>query len=216
MAAGSIRNRQTTSEPRLGRMEFGRPGRVAIGVRVLRGQAVAIALAGSRHSPAFAGRALLLLSDPKVPSTLRPFHALARLPREEAESLVKRDVAVVRKAAARSVRAFARRLLDAGARVSRLAIVSDSDPQEIDNSHLRAHADERRLFRESIASAARDLGIASEILLDRDPVAAAICRLAIKRTRLNQLLTAISETAGLPWRSDEKTAALAALIALSH
>src|SRR5262249_47329343 len=81
-------------------------GVIAIGIRVLRGKAVAIAIRGGLATPSYAGRAEMMLSDPKFQSTLRPFHAMARLPFGKALPMVKRDEALVRKAASKSVSSF--------------------------------------------------------------------------------------------------------------
>ncbi len=180
----------------------------AIGIRVRRGMAVAIAISADRESPIFAARAELLLSDPKVPSSLRPLHALARQPMEIARPIIERDTKLVLEAAAESVRRFVSQLGDRGWRASGAAIVSDGEPPKIDNPHLEAHRDERRLFREAIASATRNHGIESIFLVEDEA--------AEESAKLTRWLAQIGESAGRPWRADEKIAALAARIAMAR
>ena len=188
----------------------------AIGIRVVRGMAVAIAIGNDHFSPSFVGRAELMLSDPRKPSTMRPYHWLARMAREAAEPLVARDVATVHQAASKSVRAFVERLRKAKAVLRSATIVSDGDPPKIGNPHLQAHADERRLFREATAAALDECGIDSIFLLEEQVTDKAATKIGVSATRLEQWLTEIGATAGRPWRTDEKTAAVAAWIALTR
>jgi hypothetical protein len=178
--------------------------------------AVAIAIGGDHFSPSFVKRAELMLSDPRKPSTMRPYHSLARMAREAAEPLVARDVAMVHQAASKSVRAFIERLREAKVLLRSAAIVSDRDPPKIGNPHLQAHADERRLFCEATAAAWDECGIGSIFLLEEQVTDKAATKIGVSATRLEQWLTEIGAAAGRPWRTDEKTAAIAAWIALTR
>ena len=190
-------------------------GRIAIGIRLLRGRAVAIAICGDRATPAYVGRAELLLSDPKFPSTLRPFHAIARLRLEKALPMVQRDETLVRKAATTSMSSFIERLRKSKMSPRHAAIVSDDEPAQIGNPHLKAHAEERRLFREATASAARDLGIDSIFLVETEISESAFKIIGVTRPTIHLWLEDIAAVAGRPWRAVEKTSAVAAWIALA-
>jgi len=189
---------------------------IAIGIRLLRGKAVAIAVYGDEPEPSYAGRRELLLCDPKVPSTLRPFHAMARLPAERALPMVKRDEMLVRDAASKSVSTFIEDLRKAKASPRRAAIVSDDEPAQIGNPHLQAHADERRLLREAVASAARDHGIESLFLIRSEVATSAGRMLGVASGAVDRWIADIATAAGRPWRAEEKIAALAARLALSR
>jgi hypothetical protein len=189
-------------------------GVIAIGIRLLRGKAVAIAIRGDLATPSYAGRAELMLSDPKFPSTLRPFHAMARLPLGKALPMVKRDEALVRKAASKSVSSFIEGLRKSKMSPRNVAIVSDDEPAQIGNPHLKAHADERRLFREATASAARELGIDSIFLVEKEISRSARNIIGVADAKVRPWLADIAAAAGRPWRGEEKTAAVAAWIAL--
>jgi|SRR5215475_1688030 len=180
----------------------------SIGIRVLRGIAVAIAVNPDGPTPSFAGRAQLLLSDPKIASTLRPFHAMARLPREKAQPMVERDEAIVRRAASTSMRSFVSQLTAAGMHPLCAAIVSDGDPEmRVSNAHLEAHALERRLFREATASAARECGIQAVFLEEAEVTRDAAKIVGVSTSALDTWLAQIGVAAGRPWRAEEKTAA---------
>jgi hypothetical protein len=191
--------------------------RIGIGIRILRGKAIAIALRGDDAAPSYAGRAELMLSDPKLPSTLRPFHAMARLPLKEALPMVKRDEELVRKAASNSMSRFVEELRKAKVNPRWAAIVSDDEPARISNPHLKAHEEERRLFREAAASAAAENGIKSLFLVLTEVARDAGGRtLGVASPAMDRWLADIAVAAGCPWRADEKTAAIAAWIALSR
>src|SRR5262245_49343135 len=189
---------------------------IAIGIRLLRGKAVAIAIYGDEPEPSYAGRGELILCDPKVPSTLRPFHAMARLPVEEALPMVKRDEMLVREAASKSMSSFIEDLSKAKASPRRAAIVSDDEPAQIGNPHLQAHADERRLLREAVASAARSHGIESLFLIRTEVATSAGRMLGVASGTVDRWIADIASAAGRPWRAEEKIAALAARLALSR
>jgi hypothetical protein len=72
---------------------------------------------------------------------------MARLPLEKALSMVKRDEILVREAASKSLSRFIESLRKAKIKPRYAAIVSDDEPNQIGNPHLKAHADERRLLR---------------------------------------------------------------------
>src|SRR5215470_17723227 len=121
--------------------------------------AVAIAIARDHDAPSFVARAELLLSDPKIASTLRPFHALARQERNVAIPMIERDSKLVSQIGAKSMAAFLAQIRRRGLRASRVVIVSDAEPPKVDNPHLEAHREERRLFRDAIAAPTRAAGI---------------------------------------------------------
>jgi hypothetical protein len=141
---------------------------------------------------------------------------LARLLLEKALPVVKRDETLVREATSKSVAAFVESVRKAKVNPRFAAIVSDAEPAHIGNPHLKAHADERRLFREATASAMRELGIESLFLVKTQVARNASKMLGVAPGTMDRWLADIATVAGRPWREDEKTAALAALIALSR
>jgi hypothetical protein len=188
--------------------------KTAIGFRIKRGVAIAVAVTGETEYPVFAGRTELLLSDPRIASTLRPFHAMARLPLKEAIPLAKRDEGLVRAAAIRSMSTFIAQLEKANSHPRHAAIVSDREPASISNSHLKAHSDERRLFRDATATAARRHGVRCTFLVEDELAREAKKRLGLDRTAIDRWVMLIRDAAGRPWRADERAAAVAAWIAL--
>src|SRR5262249_16382407 len=176
----------------------------------------AVASCGNAPQRLSPGRAELMLSDPKVPSTLRPFHAMARFAPEKALPMVRRDEKLVREATSKSMSSFIASLRKAKVYPGCAAIVSDDEPAQIGNPHFKAHPHERCLFREAAASAAREHGIESLFLVKTEVDKSAGKIIGIASGTMNRWLADIAVAAGRPWRTDEKTAAVAARIALSH
>src|SRR5438445_13474336 len=126
----------------------------ALGFRVKSGRAIAIALAGEPRSPTPLARAIVALSDPAVEATTQPYHAGFGTERTDAAA-VARLVTIVERCAAQSIQ----ELLDGGGlagnscRGAALVVGSVIDPQQVHNPHIRAHAQEGRLFRTVVEDA---------------------------------------------------------------
>jgi hypothetical protein len=121
---------------------------------------------------------------------------------------VPRLVKLVERFAHRSV---ARLLADyraAGYRVRGAGIVVGSviDPARIANDHIRAHAEEGRLFRSVVEQGLRKARVPVRVLVEKE--------LWVRRALLKQRVTALGERVEGPWRAEEKAAAFAAWMAL--
>jgi hypothetical protein len=121
---------------------------------------------------------------------------------------VKRLVKAVERFAHRSV---ARLLADyraAGYRVRAAGIVVGSviDPARIPNDHIRAHAEEGRLFRRVVEEGLRKGRVSARVMVEKE--------LWVKGARLRKRVAALGENVEGPWRAEEKAAALAAWMAL--
>jgi hypothetical protein len=60
------------------------------------------------------------------------------------------------------------------------AMLGVHEPSSIANPHLQAHADERRLFREVTAAAARECGVRSILFLEGELNSQAIREIGIR------------------------------------
>ena len=105
---------------------------------------------------------------------------------------------------------------DRGLAVRAIALVigSNVDPGALGNLHIRAHALERRFYREVLEGAAERLGIPSLTLLERDAFETAARTLRLSSREFERVLAGLGQTAGRPWRRHEQLAALAAWVAL--
>lgn len=96
---------------------------------------------------------------------------------------------------------------------SRLA--ADAPLQTILNAHPLIHAAEGRLYREAIARAASDLGLAVIPVSEREAWELAARMLRTSVAELQTRVGAMRRSIGAPWGADEKLAAAAAVCALS-
>jgi hypothetical protein len=180
------------------------------------GRAVAVLISGSAARPALAARREIQLADPEQPRTYQPFHDSIGVHTIAAKRATQRLVAVVEKCARRSVS----RLLDdevvAGKSILGAALVVGSvvDPSTIGNDHIRAHAEEGRLFRLVLAGACESAGLRTETFLEKELLFAARKQLHRPAARLRTVVNALGREAS-PWRADEKSAALAAWVLLA-
>ena len=172
-----------------------------IGFRAKTGRAIAIGLSGE----AFVLRHEFDLTDPRVPETAQPFHAVMELPWREAIKTAAPFVAAIEAVAAERLASLLQEIASRGFTIKRVGIVGsqDRDLVRLGNPHIRAHAAEGILFRRVLEVAAATHGLQATSFTEqeaRDSAPAA-------------LLNAIGKEAGKPWRTDEKAAATAAWLA---
>jgi hypothetical protein len=156
------------------------------------------------------------LSDPAIPETRQPYHAVFATAREAGRDL-SRLLGVVRRFGRRSVTELIRRYRAAGHPVRSAGIVVGSliDPDRIANDHIRIHALEGRLFRGVVQDAAVRSGLLCSIWRDRDLQATACSLLKLRASVLRSRLADLSRDVDGPWRVEQKAAALAAWLVLA-
>ena len=183
----------------------------AIGFRVKSGFAIAVVVDGPAGSPTIVARRIVELSDPEVKETKQPFHS-ARGEAEEDQKKIATRTALIEKATAQSIKAL---LVEApGASRASLVVGSVIDPAKVGNQHIRAHANEGRLFRTVLERALVARGIACSVVVDKHLAEAARKRLRRTDAEIRKTLSAFGATLGGPWRGEEKAAATAAWMAL--
>ena len=190
--------------------------RAAVGFRVKSGWAMAVLLSGPATAPRVIDRRRVDLSDPAVPEALQPYHPGLEIHGLRGERATAGLVAVVKRHAKTSLaRLF--RTYGASHRLTGVGIVAGSvvDPASIANDHIRAHAEEGRLFRQVIEQAAGTARLKARVIVDKELYQRAATVLGLPAHRLKPLVAALSETVDGPWRAEEKTAALVAWIVLA-
>jgi hypothetical protein len=192
------------------------PSTTAIGCRVKSGWAMTVLLAGPVGSPRVLDRRRIELSDPSVPDTMQPYHAGLHAERTDAAS-VEQLTRVIARCAHQELAGLVRAYREMGHQPTRIGIVVGSiiDPATIANPHIRAHTQEGRLFRTVVETAAEKLGIASAVLVERELYATAARTLGGSPGRLQHAATDLGRTVGRPWAAPEKTAVVAAWLALT-
>lgn len=188
-----------------------------LGCRVKSGWAMVVLLAGPAGSPRVLDRRRLELSDPAVPASVQPYHAGVGTAQTDAAEIA-RLTRIVARRADESMAALVRDHRDQGHRPDRIGIVvgSTADPETIANPHIRAHAEEGRLFRTAVEAAAERHGIRAVVLRERDLYAAAARALGRTPPEIKREATALGRPLGGPWRAEEKAAAVAAWLLLAR
>ncbi len=174
----------------------------AIGCRVKSGWAMTVLLAGPASTPRVLDRRRIELSDPAIPETVQPYHAGFGTEQTDARA-VRRLTRIVTRCAKQSLAGLVRAYHAMGVRPRLIGLVVGStvDPASIGNQHIRAHAQEGRLFRtviEAAAAVAAWLLLASRRRLragsDQLPEDVTIGRLAVPLPASRQ---AINDAGGL-------------------
>jgi hypothetical protein len=158
------------------------------------------------------------LSDPRLPETRQPYHAAMGALETDSTKLDRREHAV-RCTAQQSLATLLVGFRQKGYRIKRVALVvgSQIDPSTIANPHIRAHALEGRLFRDSIEQSLQKQKIRTDVLLERDAYARVAARLKQSRDDVKRTLQDLGQSTpakGGPWRAEQKLATLAALFVL--
>lgn len=190
---------------------------VSIGLRSKTGRAIAVVLSGPAGAPQFIRRTEVKLTDPADEATSQPYHEVIDLPWHEAKIAAKQISAKIEIIAAKALSNLVQELKSDGFNVARIGIAGagDRDLERIGSTHIRAHAAEGVLFRHVLQIAAAENELKSRAIDER--VIDDIASVELKRppAEIKNHLAELGRIAGSPWRSDEKTAALAAWLALA-
>jgi hypothetical protein len=139
---------------------------------------------------------------------------MGKLETDEAKLEHRRKVVIG--AADRSVAELLSAYHDAGHALGAAGLVvgSEIDPAKITNPHIRAHALEGRLFRTALEDALHTGGLSCLVIVERNAYTHAAEALGRTVEDLKRTVAALGHSLGGPWRADEKTASLAAWLAL--
>jgi hypothetical protein len=190
-------------------------GAIALGFRVKSGRAIAVAMSGSPAAPAIVLRSEVALCDDRVAATRQPYHdgfGTAQADQQE----IARLSAIVERCAQTSIASLleADGIAGHACRGAALVVGSVIDPAAVANPHIRAHANEGRLFRTVVERALEQHGLAVEVIVEKELAARAAHVLQRTDAQIKRIVAAFGEAVGGPWRADEKAAAIAAWMAL--
>lgn len=186
----------------------------ALGFRVKSGWAMAVLVAGPASSPTVIARQRVELADPADREAVQPFHAVLDLPKATASRVVGRLIARVERFAETSLTKVIKsygagdhRLIGAG-----IVVGSTVDPVTIKNDHIRAHAEEGRLFRVVIQNALKLARLKFSVTTEKELMDIAAQVLGASERELKAELTTMGKAVEGSWRAEEKAATLAAWI----
>jgi len=163
-------------------------------------------------------RQVIELSDASVPTSRQPYHAVMAAPRGARTALERRLRGTVERVTRRSLTRLLARYRVQGRTVRGLALVVGSviDPASIGNDHIRAHALEGQLFRTALERAAGRGRVPCATHVERGLYEAAAARLKRTPAELKRRVAELGRAVAGPWRAEEKTATLAAWMALAR
>jgi len=190
--------------------------RTALGLRIKSGWAMAVLVAGPARSPTVLDRRRVELSDPARPRTRQPYHAGFGTA-QTSQAVIARLARVIERCAARSLAVLVREYGRRGVRPRAAGLVVGSliDPNRIANPHIRAHALEGALFRRVAVEGLAGLRIGSTVVVEREVYGAAARASRITERQLKGRVAELAGQVSGRWRSEEKTAAAVACLALA-
>lgn len=191
---------------------------VTIGLRSKTGRAIAVVVAADGGSLRVFRKFEIKLTDPKIPATAQPYHAVMDLTWLESQQAVRPSVRAIEAVARKALAKVIKELQAEGQIVRGAGVIGspDRDLARIGNYHIRAHAAEGILFRRVLELAAEANGLAVRAFSDQALAKAAAAELATSPAELKQKLSDLGRALDPPWRTDEKQAALAAWLMLTR
>ena len=188
---------------------------IAIGFRIKSGRAIAVALGGPAAAPTPLTKRVVELSDARIPATRQPYHDGFGSAQEDA-AVIARLVKAINAKAKRSVAELLESEELAGQKCHGACLVVGSliDPATVGNPHIRAHANEGRLFRTVVEDALQPHGIDCSVVVDKQLSSEASKKLRRSEREIKLTVAEWGSILGAPWRADEKAAATAAWMAL--
>src|SRR2546423_2629553 len=177
-------------------------GDIALGFRVKSGVAIAVVLGGDRGAPNAVTRHIVELCDPRVAQTRQPYHDGFGTAQQDARELARR-IAIVERCADASIAALIAELRPRKPAGAALVVGSVIDPAAVANPHIRAHANEGRLFRTVVEDALQSHGILCEVIVEKQLAARAAAGLPCRPGELTRALAAFGKAIGGHWRAAE-------------
>jgi hypothetical protein len=194
--------------------------RVALGLKAHSGWSalVVVGICGGEFH--VIDRRRIELVEPEDSTWLKqPYHAAEGLDADQARKLIQRGVEAARRIAVREIREAMKRLLESKHELEACAVLvpapmPDWSIGEILAVHFRMHKAEGVLFPDALARAAQTCGLRLVAVPEKSLSEYAEDVLGTPLNVLMDKLAILGKSVGAPWGKDQKSAALAAMIAL--
>jgi hypothetical protein len=193
--------------------------RAAIGVRMHSGWGALVGVAGRPDTLEVIDRRRIVVIDASGPRANQPYHHAAELPLPEAEKYLSNCAEVSRRLAVAAMREVVEQLKTRGYRVTGAGILLAGGRAlpslaEILTAHPLIHTAEGQFFRSVARQACEQLQIPVVGLRERELDERSKSVFGPAARRVQKRILALGESLGPPWTQDQKTAALAAALAL--
>ena len=193
----------------------------AFGVRVHSGWAVIVCVSGDSAAPEIVDRRRIVIIDSMMQGAKQPYHFAEKLGLEEAERHLQKCAAVSQRLAVQAIHEMLDGVTYRKYRVLGCAMLLASGRalpslQKILASHALIHTAEGEFFRNIICDACENCRIPVTRFRERELEERVNATFKKAAAGVRQHIATLGKTVGSPWTLDEKTAALAALIASKH
>jgi len=193
--------------------------RAALGVRVHSGWGALVAISGAPGTEEIIERRRVEITNPKMPGAIQPYHYVQNKEINRAEQHVAQCAAASKELALEAIRQLLQQLEKRGYEVAGSCILLSSgrplpDLAGILASHALIHTAEGEFFRNSFRDAFTTLKIPVTGIRERDLPDHAVKVFGKKAAQVQERIAAMGRSLGPPWTTDQKGAALAALIVL--
>lgn len=193
--------------------------RAAIGLRMHSGWGALVAVSQNAGAVEILERRRILVIEPKIPGTKQPYHFSERLDLPEAEKFLTDCFAASWRLALAAVREYAESLQARHYSVAGAAVVLASGRAlpplpKILASHALIHTAEGEFFREAVWKACQSLDIPVTGFRERDLDDCMTAAFGKTATKTSRQISSLGRSIGPPWTTDQKTAAIAALLTL--
>jgi hypothetical protein len=192
----------------------------AIGVSVHSGWGAVVAIAGGRGTEEILLRNRVVIIDSKIAGSAQPYHYVAEREISAAEKHLIRCASISEQLAFKSLTQLSSELGNIGFIPNAAVILLSSarplpDLVAILASHALIHTAEGEFFRQAFRSAFEKLRIHVTGIRARDLDDCAFKAFGKAASVIQKRIDGMGRSLGAPWTKDEKTAALAAAIALA-
>jgi hypothetical protein len=196
--------------------------KICLGLKTHSGWSALVAIGALEGEFCVVDRRRIELIAPEDLSWARqPYHAAEGLSQDSARDVVTRGIETARQGAARELRAAVERSRESGHDIAACAVLVPQplptwSVDQILAVHVRMHQAEGALFPDAIARAADSCGLPLVAIPEKQLGERAEKALAAPLSRLVGEVAALGKSVGAPWGKDQKSAALAAMVALKE
>jgi len=193
----------------------------AIGVRMHSGWGALVAVANSAGTVEVIERRRIAITIPGTPGANQPYHFAEKLELAEAEKFLGDSFETAKRLALAAVQDVTDELRGRQYRVAGVAVLLASGRPlpplaKILTSHALIHAAEGEFFREAFSKACEGLELSVTGVRERDLDECVQTAFGKAAGRMGQQISTLGRSVGPPWTTDQKTAALAALVVLAN
>ena len=194
--------------------------RAAIGVRVHSGWGAVVAVAGEPGVEEVVERRRIEIAERKRPGAVQPYHFAERMQIERAQQHIAKCEVESAELALASLRDLLQSLEQREySVVGSCILLSSGRPlpslEKILASHAMIHTAEGEFFRQAFRDGFTRLKISVTGIRERDLEQAADTKFGNAAVKVRERINSMGKSLGPPWTTDQKTAALGALIVLA-